>query len=272
MLLFLECPTTHSLGRAAVPILGEAPVSVIMATSNTSSSSLLKLVSPEDIFNLPLYEHYLVIDTRPKEDYDGGHMVTAVSYSYDTVQASSGEGEREASLVEFARDYSSQFYRPENPNPLVIYGNMTESDMSHTHWLVDKLTLLKNQRSRVSVYSSQASEQRQEQVLVEGGGGAFDPFEDFCLTVIDKVKEVWLMDCPYQSFVSEYPFLCGLVSFEDMFPVPHQVTRNLFMGSRVVPTSSHALSKMGVTHMIIAEHQEIDMEELRKVREKCLYF
>ena len=234
-----------------------------------SSRSLLKPVSSIDIFNLPLYEHYLVIDTRPLEDYERGHIATAVSYPHDTIAASSEE-EKEESLVAFARDYSSQFYRPENPNPLVLYGDRAESELRHTQWLADKLNLLKNQRSSVSLYSPQVSSMREKEAK-EGKEETFDPFEDFCLTVIDKVKEIWLLDCTYDSFSSEYPFLCGCVRFEEMFPLPHQMTRNIFMGSRVVPMSSHALSKMRISHVIISDHQDIDMEELKNVRWRLIF-
>lgn len=235
-----------------------------------SSNSLLKPVSPIDIFNLPLYEHYLVIDTRPLEEYERGHIATAVSYPHHTTSSPScSEEEREASLVAFARDYSAQFYRPENPNPLVLYGDRAENELRHTQWLADKLTLLKNQRSRVSVYSPQVSSTREKEA--KESEETFDPFEEFCLTVIDKVKEIWILDCTYDSFASEYPFLCGHVRFEEMFPLPHQITRNVFMGSRVVPMSGHALSKMGISHVIISEHQDIDMEELKNVHLELIF-
>lgn len=39
----------------------------------------MRKVSPDDVFNLPLYEHHLVIDIRSAEQYSQGHMATAVS-------------------------------------------------------------------------------------------------------------------------------------------------------------------------------------------------
>ena len=37
-------------------------------------------VGPDEVFNLPLYEHHLVIDIRPSQKYSQGHMATAVSF------------------------------------------------------------------------------------------------------------------------------------------------------------------------------------------------
>ena len=45
-----------------------------------ASSSLLRKVGPDEVFNLPLYEHHLVIDIRPSQEYSRGHMATAVSF------------------------------------------------------------------------------------------------------------------------------------------------------------------------------------------------
>ena len=50
------------------------------------SSSLLRTVDPDDVFNLPLYEHHLVMDLRPSREYSKGHMATAVSFPYPPLQ------------------------------------------------------------------------------------------------------------------------------------------------------------------------------------------
>ena len=44
--------------------------------------SLVREVGPDEVFNLPLYEHHLVIDIRPAEEFSHGHMATAVSFPY----------------------------------------------------------------------------------------------------------------------------------------------------------------------------------------------
>jgi rhodanese-related sulfurtransferase len=214
-----------------------------------ASFSLLKSVTGEAIFNLPLYEHYLVIDARTVEEYQNGHIATAVSYPC-TIPAD----ERETALVRFAMNYSKEFYKPENPNPLVIYGsNYSSIEMEHIDWLAGKLMALKRQRNSLVSYSPEEREIEVEEEEV----GIEDPYESFCQTVIDKVQEIWLLSGGYEAFLIDYPYLCGDVKFEDMFPLPHQIMRGVFVGSRVVPTSSTALNTMRITHMIVSDHQEI---------------
>ena len=57
----------------------------------------LRWVSPQDVFNLPLYENYLVIDTRSTEDFMRGSIATAVSYPAPDHTEETEEG-RERSL------------------------------------------------------------------------------------------------------------------------------------------------------------------------------
>ena len=92
-----------------------------------------------------------------------------------------------------------------------------------------------------------------------------DALEQFCHTVADRVKEIWLLTGGYEAFNKEYPFLCGIIEPSDMFPVPHQIMDGLFLGSRVVPLTRHCLSQMAITHIIAAKHQELDARELETV-------
>ena len=70
-------------------------------TVDPEESSILRKVTPEDLFNLPLYEHHLVIDTRPQEEYTRGHIATAVLYP--SLGLNCSEEEREKSLILFIK-------------------------------------------------------------------------------------------------------------------------------------------------------------------------
>ena len=51
-----------------------------------------------------------------------------------------------------------------------------------------------------------------------------------------------------------------------MEPLPHRITQHIFLGSRVIPLTSKALSdRLGITHMIVSRHQKLDWEELRDI-------
>ncbi len=71
-----------------------------MATPGLSQgedAGILRTASPEDLFNLPLYEHHLVLDIRPLDEYERGHIASAVSYPSPLLGTS--EEEREAGLI-----------------------------------------------------------------------------------------------------------------------------------------------------------------------------
>ncbi len=62
-------------------------------------TGVLRTVSPQDVFNLPLYEHHLVIDLRPPDQYALGHLASAVSYPSPPLGTT--EEEREEGLVRY---------------------------------------------------------------------------------------------------------------------------------------------------------------------------
>ena len=212
----------------------------------------LRTVPAKDVFNLPLYEHYLVIDTRAKETYERGHIATAISYPCPP--ESSTDEEREKSLYLFAKSYAKAYVRPENPNPVVIYGGCTEEELIHSKWLTHKLRLLQTARKAVTLPSESEAASCDDE---------FHPLERFCQTVAYRVKEVWLLEGGYDAFLREYGFLCGNVAFESMHPAPHHVTRELFLGSRVVPLTQDYLRSMRIPHMIVSRYQKLDWNELR---------
>lgn len=223
-------------------------------TDAYSGHPILRWVSPEDIFNLPLYENYLVIDTRSAESFACGSIATAVSYPVPCDPDATEEA-REKSLYEFARRYAAEYYRPENPNPVVVYGEATNT--AHAEWLARRLRSLQAQRKSLTVY---------KQHEIDTSDDLIDPIEQFCQTIADRVKEIWLLHGGYQSFQQAYPFLCGSIGPEEMFPVPHQITEGLMMGSRVVPLTNKCLTKMRISHIVLSKHQDVDWHQLQGIQ------
>lgn len=78
------------------------------AAQNIKMATLLE-ASTQDLFNLPLYEHHLVIDTRRSDEYSSGHIATAVSLPSPPLEST--EREREQSLVQFIVSYVKEFVR-----------------------------------------------------------------------------------------------------------------------------------------------------------------
>ena len=212
----------------------------------------LRKVTPEDLFNLPLYEHHLVIDTRPQEEYTRGHIATAVSYP--SLGLNCSEEEREKSLILFIKKYIKEYFRPENPSPIVVYGSEQPDCQLHAEWLARRLDMLQKDRKMVAKFDSQSA----EETYTDTDDKPFNHFEHFCLTIADRAHEIWILDGGYEAFCSEYEFLCGDIDFGSMFPLPYQITKNIFLGTHVMLLTKSCLK-------IVSEHQSIDWTELEGI-------
>lgn len=151
--------------------------------------------------------------------------------------------------------------RPENPSPVVVYGNSTPECTAHISWLADKLEKLKKDRKIVANVAEcfHVDEYEWDTFTEER---PFDYFQHFCHTIADGAKEIWILDDGYEAFKKEYPFLCGHVDWSSMFPLPHQVNRNLFLGTRVFPLEKDCLRKLEITHVIMAKSQKFNWSDL----------
>lgn len=208
-----------------------------------------KIVSPVKVFNLPLYEHHLVIDTRSEEEYLQGHIVSAVHYP-SWLSTLSNE-EQDASLLKFIHKVIDECLRPENPDPVIVYGNGDDA-LEQAQWLAKRLEILKKDRLSVAKVAPTACERSEK----------FDPVEYFCLTIADKTREVWLMEGGYYAFCKEYDYLCGNLTFAEMSPLPHHMTDHIYLGSRAVPLEADYLNRLHITHLILSQHQPIDWAQL----------
>ena len=164
---------------------------------------------------------------------------------------------REKKLIQFIRSYVREFMRPENPSPILLYGDDSQESKVHSEWLAQRLERIQKERKNVSKYEAP----RKSVVSVEDP--QFNHFEHFCLTIADRAKEIWILDCSYHEFESKYSFLCGNIDFNDMHPLPHRITEHVFLGSRVIPLTREALTTIGITHMIVSKHQKLDWNELQ---------
>ena len=208
-----------------------------------------RVVSPVKVFNLPLYEHHLVIDTRSEEEYFQGHIVSAIHYPSWSPTLSNEE--QDASLLKFIHKVIDECLRPENPDPVVVYGT-GDAACEQAKWLAKRLETLK--KDRLSVAKVKPTAGKQSKIP--------DPVEYFCLTIADKTREVWLLEGGYDAFCKRYDYLCGNFTFAEMSPLPHHMTDHVYLGSRAVPLEAGYLNNLHITHLILSQHQSIDWAQL----------
>jgi protein-tyrosine phosphatase len=189
-------------------------------------------ISNDDIYNLSLYEGYLIIDTRSRELYDEHHIISAFSLPPPTP----GIGEsREEQLKKFI-ETTIQYYSPERWSPVIIYGDETAPAHEHAVWLVEFIRELVN----TSIY--QSTEKNTEDFIT-----------GFIESIKSRTKEIWFLQS-YDEFRAEFPILCGpsSIGFENLEMLPQKITANVFLGARSVDWSNVSLlKKLGITHAVV---------------------
>jgi len=199
-------------------------------------------VTPESVFNLPLFELFFVVDTRSVDEYKQGHIASAFSFPAFDVSCTKEEKMQHLSSFLFM---IAQEGSPERFNPLVFYGGSeTEQHEKFVEWMGESLHELQQKNLAMVLYSYT----NKSGPVIED---EYNTFQNLCQSLIQYVHEIWILEGGYSAFQKEYPFLCGNINPNDMIPLPHQIEPNLFVGSRAFEPSHKSLSLFGINHVII---------------------
>ena len=125
------------------------------------------------------------------------HYTTYCRYPHRT-----SEEERERLLIDFIHSYVKQYMRPENPSPVLLYGDNSPAARFHSEWLARRLERIQRERKVVSTYVPQSLSLEKPE---------FDYFEHFCLTIADSAKEIWILELSGSTSPVHY-VLCILLS------------------------------------------------------------
>ena len=196
---------------------------------------LVKTICNDDLYNLSIYEGYLIIDTRSKERYEEHHIISAL-----TLPPTPGIGDDFSSRKDSLKNLietTVQYYSPERFSPVIIYGDETSNSREQADWLIEFIATLVNSAS-----------------THESTGRNFDDYvTGFIDSIVCRTKEIWYLQS-YDEFLSEFPILCGPSSmgFEHLEMLPQRITPNVYLGARSVDWSNISLlKKLGITHAVI---------------------
>ena len=165
----------------------------------------------DEVFNLPLYECYLVLDTR--SDTTGKTIATAHRLPETD--------DYEKSITNFMINMEEQLTWPEQWKSVVIFDDGTLSD-----------------------YTMKVAESVKQSLIAGANTTGHDRANLFA-----TVHEIWLLAGGYDAFESSFPQLCG-VDAEDLTPSPCLVMPGLFMASRAMDLDLPTLRHWGITHLI----------------------
>ena len=84
------------------------------------------------------------------------------------------------SLILFIKKYIKEYFRPENPSPIVVYGSEQPDCQLHTEWLARRLDVLQKDLKMVAKFDLHST----EETYIDTDNKPFNHFEHFCLTII----------------------------------------------------------------------------------------
>lgn len=225
---------------------------------------ILEDVCCDRVFNLPLFEGFLVIDVREPEEFERGHITGAVNLPASDPKDKTIERLLELIVVDL--------YTPSRWDSVVFYGS-------------DKKNEDADQRKR----SGDAIHRFAQMFfhLVLSGGPDPDPtglqivqaLESLCLqryvqeadslkrfieSVTGKCKRIWMIEGGYEAFSTRYPILTSLLtaSFENMLPTPARISEHVFVGGRSLQVDEQLVKSLNIKAMILHDPTEILEMEL----------
>lgn len=176
-----------------------------------SASTRVTQVHEDDTFNLPLFEHHLVIDTRSTAEYEAGHIATAVSLPAPSAEDFSDEF-NEALLVKFVCSLVEDGLQPENISPIVLYGDACpdgeeagSDSQRFMRWLTERLDALKSNRPLqiATLYGN-----------TTGGPAVVEPEEEYSPVLVfskrlrDYAEDVSTLIKSVLGDISKYRYFC----------------------------------------------------------------
>ena len=173
----------------------------------TESSSFVSLCSPVDVFNLSLFDSFVVVDCRPTDLYKIGHLATSVSCPPPAEDWQS----LETVLFEaFCKTVGE--YLPENFSPLILVFDQDETNKSKAF-----VTFLGRLVEKFRFRSLEHHDS--------------EPTVSMVQSRLAKCYAVWLLD--FGAFASQYPTLCDpALKFDSMPATPRHIASDLFTCSR----------------------------------------
>jgi hypothetical protein len=228
----------------------------------------IELVAPWRVFNLPIFEGYLILDIRPLSLFQQGHIVTSIHFSVTEVEQRA-LARTFAILIAAVEDLNGAF---ENLRQIVLLdaeaSSLPEAPAGEAMRVAELLWAL----ARSPTFANE----------VFGQNCTFR-------SRLPALKSVWILRTGFEGFCRVFPGLCGPSIFSaelppwmytrapsdgevsdrssasenpcclesELCPMPHFVLAGLYLGSAAMPHTSASLGRFGVTHCIVSRQNHL---------------
>jgi rhodanese-related sulfurtransferase len=205
----------------------------------------VKDVSADKVYNLPLFESYLVIDVRKQEEYLKEHIATAVPFPIVDQTDTQQLEDNFAKLIVFVVKDGV----PERLSPIILYGDDTQDSVDQIKWLTDRFSRLQHAHIALQNFLDLISD---------------DHFLNHLADFQERLSssKIWIIQGGYVAFRTNFPLLCGANPAADT-PLPCKIADGLFLGARGVfgklSLDRETFRSLGIQHIIVHSRYRRDV-------------
>jgi hypothetical protein len=210
-----------------------------------SSDPIVKIMPSLKVFNLPLFEVYLVIDCRPADAYSQSHIQSA--FNFPPCAAGASKEEKMAALTTFVR-FMTNHYVNEIWSSVIVYGSNSGDQIAANHLTEFVAQLKQFIVTKSGMITRSDSSELESCNLIDH--------------IANRTNEIWVVDGDFETFRREYPVLChpsnsentSLSGAAEMIPLPYHISEEgdgVFIGSRAVKWTASLLKEFRIKALII---------------------
>lgn len=218
-------------------------------------------VQPHDIFNLPLFSYFFVIDTRQKGAYEANHIASAFNFcpTPSNPDGNVTTKEYEVELGKLICMMVEESMAPMHITPVVLIGDdVCELSKAGASWLSHRLAELQKLKSTISVAN---------QTPNTSSNSKDENPNDWRQKEVDRVMlqlsaldtEVWWVNGGFPAFYAQFPSQCSrgdwanaVPTLDTIGPTPRLITPSVFLGARDLDMKELMVQTYSVTHIICA--------------------
>ena len=210
------------------------------------SEGIVRYISSNQLYNLPLFETYMVIDCRESSLYQECHIASALNYPPPISK------EQQLKNLEDFANYASFAYINELWNPIILYDGNHSSDQSSNNNNNNHLTEFSNLLVKYISKSSSNTEGSSSDQKHQQKSHLFT-------RISEKTRNIWILQNGFEEFQNNYPFLCVPVVPSDpiggmnMIPLPYHIPigNGIFLGTRAIRWTLELLTQFKIHSVLL---------------------
>jgi len=211
----------------------------------------LVYVPPWKIFNLPLFSNFLVVDLRPKSEFVRGHISSSVSIPPPPNPKETANKDRVTEMLRVLQQYLDEFGAPDHLEVISMVG-----PKEHMQWFHRALTMLVQMGPKALIPASTSNKSSTASASLPKLNISQRSIFQFAERIQKTCKQLWAIIGGFKAFSQQFPPLCDTRAggVGHLRPTPCFVSKNIYLGSRIVNLDDPFLRDIGVQCAIVSRN------------------